>query len=132
MREVTYMKAILKKADKLSKNASTMQVMGTVSEIRSTGIDVTIDYAVYTFLPDDGEAYSGMFYIQDSEIYRIGDCVTINYNGENPKENVCIDRLDYEKKEITRWYHVVLFGNIFVIGLFLVVFLKFSCYKAES
>ena len=39
----------------------------------------------------------------------------INYNRENPKENVCIDRLDYEKKEITRWYHVILFGNIFVM-----------------
>lgn len=123
MREVAYPKAILKKADKLSKTAGTLQVMGTVSEIGSTGIDVKIDYAVYTFLADNGEAYSGMFYIQDSEVFRIGDCVTIHYNRENPKENVCIDRLDYEKKEITRWYHVILFGNIFVIGIFLVAFL---------
>ena len=98
LREVAYPKAILKKADKLSKTTGTLQVMGTVSEIGSTGIDVKIDYAVYTFLADNGEAYSGMFYIQDSEVFRIGDCVTINYNRENPKENVCIDRLDYEKK----------------------------------
>lgn len=123
MREVAYPKAILKKADKLSKTTGTLQVMGTVSEIGSTGIDVKIDYAVYTFLADNGEAYSGMFYIQDSEVFRIGDCVTINYNRENPKENVCIDRLDYEKKEIIRWYHVILFGNIITIGIFFVAFL---------
>ena len=50
LREVAYSKAILKKADKLSKIAGTIQVKGTVSEIGSTGIDVRIDYAVWEYI----------------------------------------------------------------------------------
>lgn len=121
--EISYTKAILKTADKLSKAASTIQTMGTVTEIGSTGIDITIDYAVYAFQADNGEIFSGRFYIQEAKTYQIGDGVTINYNRENPEENVCIDRLVCEKKDFNVALCAMLFGNLFVIGIFLVSFL---------
>ena len=97
--------------------------MGTVTEIGSTGIDITIDYAVYAFQADNGEIFSGRFYIQEAKTYQIGDGVTINYNRKNPEENVCIDRLVCEKKDFNVALCAMLFGNLFVIGIFLVSFL---------
>ena len=117
-------KAILKRMREFC--ASALQATGTVNQLikkSSAGGDSTDYYSSYLFYAENGESFTGSYALSKPEEYKKGLPVTVYYDRNNPSENVCVNQLAYEEKQIHVYQKLMPSGTLFLLGILILIFL---------